>query len=55
MWGVTPLNERELLEHGGSRLKRLLDAIDEVLRLIEKAEKYWPNFKEGFKEGWEKA
>ena len=54
-WGVTPLNERELLEHGGSKLKRLLDAIDEVLRLLEKAEKYWPNFKEGFKQGWEKA
>lgn len=54
-WGVTPLDERELLVHGGGRLKKLLEVIDEVVKIIEKAEKYWPNFKEGFKEGWEKA
>lgn len=53
--GVTPLGEKDLLVHGGGRLKKLLDVIDEVLKLIEKAEKYWPSFQEGFKEGWEKA
>ncbi|MDD2490865.1 MAG: hypothetical protein PHV12_01560 [Bacteroidales bacterium] len=54
-WGVTPLDERELLCRGGGKLKRLLEAVDELLKLVEKAEKYWPNFKEGFKKGWEKA
>ncbi|OJV21575.1 MAG: hypothetical protein BGO30_02420 [Bacteroidetes bacterium 41-46] len=55
MWGVTPLEERELLICGGGKLKRLLEAIEELIKLIEKAEKYWPSFSEGLKEGWEKA
>ena len=31
-WGVTPLDERELLVHGGGRLKKLLEVIDEVVK-----------------------
>ena len=38
-WGVTPLDERELLVHGGGRIKKLIEVIDEVVKLIEKAEK----------------
>lgn len=54
-WGLKPLGERDLLVHGGSKLKKLAEIIGVALELLEKAEKYWPNFRDGFKKGWEAA
>lgn len=55
-WGMVPLSERELLLSGGvGQLRKLAEIIAAALELLEKAEKYWPNFRDGFKKGWEAA
>lgn len=55
-WGVVPLSERDLLLRGGvGKLRKLAEIIAAALELLEKAEKYWPNFRDGFKKGWEAA
>ncbi len=55
-WGIIPLSERDLLTNGGlGKIKKLIEIIGCAVELIEKAEKYWPNFRDGFKKGWEAA
>jgi hypothetical protein len=55
-WGIVPLSERELLTNGGAgKLKKLVEIIGAAMELLQKAEKYWPNFRDGFKKGWEAA
>lgn len=49
------INEKELTISGGLNWKKLFEVLDKALDLLEKAEKYWPDFKKGFKKGWEAA
>ncbi len=53
--GLTPLNEREMLQKGGmtlSDLQKLLRHVNEIIKILKK---YWPTFKEGWTEGWRGA
>ncbi len=54
-WGLQSINEKELTISGGLNWKKLFEVLDKALDLLEKAEKYWPDFKKGFKKGWEAA
>ena len=51
-WDIVPLSERELQTIGGAgKLKKLVEIIGAAVELLQKAEKYWPNFRDGFKKG----
>lgn len=53
--GLQNLSEREYEISGGLSLKKIIEIMDKIFYYAEKAEKYWPSFKDGFKKGWEAA
>ncbi|MPM24561.1 hypothetical protein SDC9_71044 [bioreactor metagenome] len=54
-WGLTPLDEREMLQNGGLSLREIWNYLTLLGEVLKKAEKYWPSFKHGFVDGWEAA
>ncbi|MEZ7884268.1 MAG: hypothetical protein QMB39_03345 [Bacteroidales bacterium] len=55
MAGLVPLSEEEMKISGGFNWKKALEFVERVIDIIDKAEKYWPSFRDGFKKGWEAA
>lgn len=52
-WGLSPLEEKEMLAEGGLTLRELWELLELIEKVVKKIEKYWPPLKDGFIVGWE--
>lgn len=51
--GLREIDDYEMEITGGFDYGKIIKWVERAVEILEKAEKYWPSFKEGFNAGWE--